>query len=54
MLERQHLTFARPATEFEAHELDTLLGHSLLTSVKQGELIRRNAVAGQGRNESVA
>ena len=36
--------FARPATEFRAGEVDTLLGKRLKSGFKRGETIPRDAV----------
>jgi N-acetylneuraminate synthase/N,N'-diacetyllegionaminate synthase len=40
-LNRDDLMWARPATEFTAHDLPRLVGRKLLRSVAQGAIIRR-------------
>lgn len=43
-LVREDLMYARPATEFAAHELPTLVGRRLVAAVATGELIARDNV----------
>jgi len=43
-LQREDLMFARPATEFAAAEIDSLVGNRLVSQVALGELIRRDNV----------
>ena len=44
VLSRDDLMFARPAIEFAASEIGTLVGRRLATALKRGELIPRKAV----------
>ena len=46
-LVRDDLMFARPATEFPATDIDRLVGRTIDKAVRRGELIRRDAVAGE-------
>jgi len=45
VLTRDDLMFARPATEFPASDVNTLIGRQILGSVRAGELIRRDNIA---------
>ncbi len=42
---RDDLMFARPATEFTADQIDTLVGRSLKQGIGRGELIARDNLA---------
>ncbi len=44
VLRREDLMFARPATQFPAHEVDTLVGKRLNAACKYAEILRRDAV----------
>ena len=44
VLARDDLLFARPATEFAASEIDSLIGATVATAIKQGTPIARDAV----------
>ncbi len=44
-LSREDLMFARPATEFAAGEIDSVIGKTLRTALKRGELVPRGAVS---------
>lgn len=46
VLGRDDLMYARPATEFAAHELPALIGKRLVSAVQRGQLIPRSGVAG--------
>ncbi len=46
VLTRDDLMFARPATEFGAGEIDSLIGRRLSVALKTGELIPRTGVEG--------
>lgn len=45
VLERNDLMFARPASEFEAGQIDELLGRQIRSSLQRGELIARDEVS---------
>ena len=47
VLARDDLMFARPATEFPAADIDRLVGRTIGEAVRRGELIRRDALAGE-------
>lgn len=45
ILSRENLMFARPASEFAANEIGSIIGRRLTVDCRQGDLIRRGSVA---------